>query len=266
MFRNALAVGVGISLLTATGAGAQPACVHEDTLASHVGHAMWCWDDTPHNRGLLVTALVEGAIALKYAKLATADPGDLEAMFLNLGYVINALNPEAQPEGEALGYGLILAAEGAAVHIGFALDAETMFASGGSSGDGSDGYGSNGSNGDDLDAAIDSMLDETGNRHTSDYLVAEAEIAKLSLANAAAWSAEAQAAAESARGRTDAAEAAADAEAVLAAVVAVMRGRDVDGDGTISPENGEGGLNQAHEAMMAIIADQELTAPSAPTE
>jgi hypothetical protein len=93
--------------------------------------------------------------------------------------------------------------------------------------------------------------------------MAQAELAKQSLANATAWSQEALAAAEAALAAPDAAQAAAGAQEVLAAVVAAMRGRDIDGDGVISPEAGEGGLDQAHEAMMAIVADRDLTQPPA---
>jgi len=258
----AIGVGIGIALTTATAALAQleHGCEHEDTLESHIGHVMWCWDDTPGHHGLLVTALAEGETALEYAALAAAGSADLATIRANLAQVVHALDPRSEPEGEGLGYGLSLAAEGAAVHISFALQAENSFGIEAADGDGYD-YGNG--DGDAIDSALDQAFDETAIHETSDFVRVQAELATLSLANASAWSAEALALAQAARGVDDPAAARSEAGEVLAALRAAMSGRDLDGDGVISAAAGEGGLSQAHEAMLAIIAEESLTNPYA---
>jgi hypothetical protein len=87
---------------------------------AHLGHVMTSWGDTPDNMGFLPTAMAEATITLKHANLAAKDPGNLDAMKLHAGHVLNTLDPSLQKKGPGLGYGVIAAAKATTAHINFA--------------------------------------------------------------------------------------------------------------------------------------------------
>lgn len=253
----ALALGVATALWSLP-AAAEDVCNHEDHFHSHVGHVMTCWDDTPENHGFLIVAQMEAATALEHTQLALAHADDLAAVQMHMRHVINALEPSIISEGPGLGYGLIHAAEGAGVHASFALQAESTFATGGTTGD-DNGYEA--TDGDAVDSALDQMFDETEVHHMSESVIVQAEAATQFINNALQAARDALTSAQSSLERTDLALAVEDAQAVLAALTIVNEGQDLNGDGVIETDAGEGGLTQAHAAMLAIIAEEGLEAP-----
>jgi len=83
---------------------------------THVGHVAQRFTDTPANRGLIVTAAAEAAVALEHASMAGDNPGSLENMQLHAGHVIHAIDPTVEINGPGLGYGVRKAATGTIQH------------------------------------------------------------------------------------------------------------------------------------------------------
>ena len=87
---------------------------------AHIGHVMTGWTDTPGNAGLLPTAEEEAQIALQHATFAAQKIGDLKWMQTHTKHVLHAVDPSVEPTGPGKGYGVANAATGAAKHIDFA--------------------------------------------------------------------------------------------------------------------------------------------------
>ena len=179
---------------------------------AHIGHVMTAWGDTPEGQGLLPTAIAEANIAVEHASLAARKPGDLDWMKAHTGHVMNALDPGVEAQGPGLGYGVKAATEGAIDHIGFAAD------SGGAS-----------------DAVkLHAVHVATAAQNTLERTAAIIELAR----------------------RVQAATAPALArpmvEEIEVLTLRLRAGNDADGDGTISWQAGEGGLDQslAHTGFM----------------
>jgi hypothetical protein len=98
--------------------------VERSMAQEHMGHVMTGWDDTPGEKGLLITAIAEAEIAAKYAGIAAKKPGDLSWMKTNIGHVLNAVDPSVEAKGAGLGYGVKRAARGAGRHTEFAAASE----------------------------------------------------------------------------------------------------------------------------------------------
>lgn len=90
----------------------------------HIGHVVNAFSDTPNGQGLLPTALAEARVATQHAGLAARNPSSLDGMKLHAGHVINALDPSVVATGPGLGYGVKKAAAGVATHIELAAKAE----------------------------------------------------------------------------------------------------------------------------------------------
>ncbi|MES2523805.1 MAG: hypothetical protein V4617_13955 [Gemmatimonadota bacterium] len=90
----------------------------------HIGHVVNAFGDTPGGMGLLPVAMAEARIAAQHATLASRAPMDLAAMQLHAGHVIHALDPTIVAMGPGRGYGLKRAAAGVAAHIELAAKAE----------------------------------------------------------------------------------------------------------------------------------------------
>ncbi|WP_020591068.1 hypothetical protein [Kiloniella laminariae] len=106
---------VGLSSLPLQAAEDQP----------HIEHLIKHWEDTPQQQGLLTVALGEAEIARTHASYAAADLQNLGGMQLHAGHVLHALDPGALPKGPGMGYGLIRAAEGVALHAQLATEIES---------------------------------------------------------------------------------------------------------------------------------------------
>jgi hypothetical protein len=182
----------------------------------HIGHVMTAWSDTPEGQGLLPTAIAEANIAVEHASLAARKPGDLDWMKAHSGHVVNALDPEAEAQGPGLGYGVKAATEGTIAHIGFAPD----------SGDASDAV------------KLHAVHVATSAQNTLERTTAIIELAR----------------------RVQAATAPALArpmvEEIEVLTLRLRAGNDANGDGTVSWEAGEGGLDQSL-AHMGYMMDAE---------
>ncbi len=100
-----------------------PADLPPGAVGTHIGHVINGFSGTPNGDGLLTVAISEAKVAIQHATLAGRQPGNLDAMKLHAGHVINALDPTIVPTGPGLGYGLKKAAAGAATHIELAAKA-----------------------------------------------------------------------------------------------------------------------------------------------
>jgi hypothetical protein len=83
----------------------------------HIGHVMTAFAAAPGGKGLLPTAMSEGAVVVQHAGLAARNTGNLDAMKLHAGHIIHAIEPGEGTSGPGSGYGLKKAAENVAAHI-----------------------------------------------------------------------------------------------------------------------------------------------------
>jgi hypothetical protein len=100
-----------------------PADLPSGAVGTHIGHVINAFNDTPNGDGLLTVAIAEAKVAITHAGLAGRQPGNLDAMKLHAGHVLNALDPTIVATGPGLGYGMKKAAAGAATHIELAAKA-----------------------------------------------------------------------------------------------------------------------------------------------
>jgi hypothetical protein len=172
---------------------------------THMGHVADGFSDTPEGKGLLPTAQAEAAIAVQHAGFAARDLEDLDAMKLHAGHVLHAVDPTAIDKGPGLGYGLQKAANGVVRHIELAASAD----------------------------------DASDNVKTHAVHVATAA------RNVAQWAGEMADLAKRIRAASSAAEAAPLVTHMKQLADQVVSGVDANGDGRITWEKGEGGLEQA---------------------
>ena len=188
----------------------------ESEAHAHMGHVMTAWTDTPEGQGLLPTAVAEADNAVQHAGFAAQKPNDLEWMQAHIGHVLHALDPSVQPKGLGLGYGVKKAANGTATHI--ELAAKSVDAS--------------------ENVKLHSVHVATCARNT----VARAERIVVLVQEVQA---------------TDSADEAAALVAEILVVSGQLRaGVDADGDGTISWQEGEGGLDEAVKHMVLMQAGE----------
>ncbi|MDA1082392.1 MAG: hypothetical protein O2973_12095 [Gemmatimonadetes bacterium] len=98
-------------------AAAPVVAVPAGAVGVHIGHVVNAFGDTPDRAGLLATALAEARVALQHARLATAQPTNLAYMQTHAGHVIHAVDPTVVTAGPGAGYGVKKAALGVATHI-----------------------------------------------------------------------------------------------------------------------------------------------------
>lgn len=90
---------------------------------AHVGHALTNWHDTPGQQGLMTVAAADLKVAERAASQACANPQP-HAATPYVRDVINALVPEAQPEGPASGYGAVRALMATIEHLEYAATSD----------------------------------------------------------------------------------------------------------------------------------------------
>jgi len=185
---------------------------------NHIGHVLDGFGQTPGGEGLLPTALAEAQIAIQHANLAAADLTNLASMQLHTTHVLHAVDPSRQEQGPGLGFGVRQAAEGVAQHIGLAASS---------------------------DGASDNVAMHSDHVAASARTVAEraGEIAELADRIAAAESA---------------AVAAPLVEELQTLAEQLVTGRDATGDGQISWQEGEGGLEHVEQHMGFLAAGEGL--------
>ncbi len=179
----------------------------------HLGHIVNSFMETPDKAGLLPMAMTEARIAIQHATLGLRAPGNLDMMKLHAGHVINALNPTIVTAGPGRGYGVIRAATGVATHAELAAKSE--------------GAGPN--------VLVQAPRVATAARST----VARAEqIIKL---------------AQQVQAATDANAAATLMGEMVSLCGQLVAGADLNSDGRISWDGGEGGLQQAQESVTLAL-------------
>jgi hypothetical protein len=212
----------------ATAANAAPAtaatpatvAVPAGPVGVHIGHVVNAFSDTPNGRGLLPTAMAEARVAIQHAGLAARNTASLDAMKLHAGHVINALDPTIVPTGPGLGYGVKKAATGVATHI--ELAAKTQGASPNV-----------------VTHAAHIAMSSRNTIQRADQIVALAKQIQAS---------------------TSATDAAALVSQMVSQCDQLVAGADANGDGRITWEAGEGGLQQVQQHVNLMLA-AETKAP-----
>jgi hypothetical protein len=188
--------------------------VPDGMVGTHIGHVVNSFADTPNKMGLLPVALAEARTAAQHAALAQRTPTNLDMMKLHAGHVINAIDPTIMPMGPGLGYGVKKATLGVKTHI--ELAAKTAGAS-------------------------QNVILHAGHVSMSASNTLERCDLALSLAQ-----------------RIQAATTADEAAKLLSQLVSVTAqltaGADLNNDGRITWELGEGGLQQAQDHMQLMLA------------
>ncbi len=204
-----------VQATAATRAAASPAvvAVPAGPAGAHIGHVINAFGDTPNGQGLLPTAIAEARVAAQHAGLAARDPSNLNAMKLHAGHVINALDPSVVATGPGLGYGVKRAASGIATHIELAAKAQ-------------------GASPNIVAHSVHIAASARNTVQRSDQIVALAK-------------------------QVQAATTAADAAALISQIVSLCEqlsaGADTNGDGRISWEAGEGGLQQVQQHVNLML-------------
>jgi hypothetical protein len=187
---------------------------------THIGHVVNAFGDTPDGMGLLPAAVAEARIAANHATLGARNPASLDGMKLHAGHVINALDPTIVATGPGRGYGVKRAALGIANHIELAAKAPGA----------------------------------------SPNVVAHSAHIAMSARNTVTRADAIIALAKQVQAATTAPEAAALMSQIVSQCDQLMAGADVNGDGKISWEQGEGGLQQVQEHINLMLAAE----PKAP--
>ena len=183
-------------------------------MGAHIGHVLVSFGDTPDKVGLLTIAKQEAEIATQHAGFAARTPTNLESMQRHAGHVLHALDPSLESMGPGKGYGLKKGATGVAAHIEMAAKVETAPA---------------------------------GVRTHAEH-VATAARSTLSRAD------EIIALAQKIRAAKTAEEAAGLVAQMASLCAQLAAGVDLNADGRIMWNNGEGGLQQAEEHMKLLLA------------
>jgi hypothetical protein len=173
----------------------------------HLGHVADRFGDTPANRGLLAAAVAEAGVMTQHAGLAGQQPDNLEYMKTHTVHVLNAVDPTVEANGPGLGYGVKKAAQTALQHMEMAAAAE---------------------------GASTAM-----GIHANHIITSSRNVIR--------WVDELVALGKQVQASTDPAEAAKLLEQVNALAQKIANGHDVNGDGTIGWQDGEGGLRQAEQ-------------------
>ena len=180
----------------------------------HIGHVVNSFNETPTLQGLLPAAMAEARIAITHAGLAGRQLTNLDYMKLHAGHVIHALDPKVITMGPGLGYGVTRGAAGVATHIDLAAAAE---------------------------GASPAVVMHSKHIAAAARSVVERAGAALAIA-------------QKIQAATTAAEAAALVSQLTSAVEQLIAGVDLNGDGRISWDQGEGGLQQADEHVKLMLA------------
>jgi hypothetical protein len=172
------------------------------------------FNDAPNGMGLLATAMGEARVAAQHAALATRQPDNLNYMKTHAGHVINALDPTIVAAGPGLGYGLRKAALGVATHIELAAAAQGA----------------------------------------SSQVVTHSKHVAIAARNTSARVDQLLALAQKVQAATTAEEAAGLVSQIASLADQLIPGSDANGDGRITYEEREGGLQHAEDHMRFMLA------------
>ncbi len=175
----------------------------------HVGHVMNSFNGTPGTQGLFATALAEAQVVVQHAALAAKASNNLDGMKTHAAHIIHAIEPTDDSKGPGAGYGLKKAAAAVATHIELAAKA---------------------------DGAAASITTHTP------HIAASAK-------NTVTRAEQILALAKQVQSAGSASEAAALVTKLNTIASQLMPGFDANGDGKISWEDGEGGLDQVDQHL-----------------
>ena len=184
----------------------------------HIGHIVNSFGDTPDKKGLFAVAEQEARTAAQHATLGARQPGNLDALKLHAGHVINALDPSIVAMGPGLGYGLKKAASGIMTHI-------------------------------DL-AAKDSAASANVKVHAT-HITASAKTTLDRVEKAISL-------AQRIQSSTSAPDAAALMTQLVSLTAQLQPGFDANSDGRIGWQEGEGGLQQIDEHLKLMLSAEKL--------
>lgn len=179
----------------------------------HVGHVVNSFTDTPNRMGLLPVAMAEAQTAVQHAQLAARQPGNLDYMKTHAGHVIHAIDPNVIAAGPGLGYGLKKAATGIATHLDLAAAAA---------------------------GATATQIMHAGHASTSAH---NTEVRAQQLLELA----------QKIQASNTAAEAASLVGQMVSLAGQLIPGADINGDGRVTWEKGEGGLQQVDEHIKLML-------------
>ena len=179
----------------------------------HLAHVAATFQGTPSQQGLLATALAEARIAAQHAALAAKTPDNLDAMKMHAGHVVNAVDPAVERTGPGLGFGVRRAAAGVVEHIQLAAKVPNVPVN-------------------ILTLASHVLASSNNTLRRSDEIVAVAQRI---------------------RAAATAAEASAEVARLNALAQQLTSGLDVNRDGTIGWQTGEGGLEQAQAQTQLML-------------
>lgn len=199
-----------------TAAAAPAVKVPAGPVGVHIGHVVNAFPDAPNGQGLLPTAMAEARVAVQHAGLAARNPANLDAMKLHAGHVINAVDPTIVDKGPGLGYGVKRAAQGIATHIELAAKAPGA----------------------------------------SKNVVMHAEHVAAAARNSVQRADQIVALAKQIQAATSAADAAALVSQLVSLTNELVAGKDLNADGKVGLEPGEGGLQQCEEHVKLLLAGE----------
>jgi len=217
IFDSVLAKLTGVPTPGQVVAAAPAIAVPAGAVGVHIGHVINGFNDTPGGQGLLPVALAEARVAIQHAGLAQRSPTSLDAMKLHAGHVINAMDPTLMPTGPGLGYGLRKAATGVATHIDLA--AKTAGAS-------------------------QNVITHANHVATA----AKSTLARVDQVVALAQKIQAATTAEEAAGLVN---------QLVSLTQQLVAGFDANGDGRVTWEAPEGGLQQAQDHVNLLLAGEK---------
>jgi hypothetical protein len=189
------------------------AALQDGPVKTHLGHVVSGFGDTPGGQGLLPVAMAEARVAAQHAGLASRSPANLAAMKTHMGHILHAIDPAEAPAGPGQGYGVKKAANAVAQHIELAMRAQ-----GASAG-----------------VTQHAPHVATSARNTikrADEIIALAKQVQMA---------------------TDAAAAAMLVSQIASLAEQLVPGADTNGDGRITWQEGEGGLQHAEEHVNNIL-------------
>ena len=191
--------------------------VPDGMVGTHIGHVVNSFNDTPNKQGLLPVALAEARTAAQHAQLATRQLTNLDMMKLHAGHVINAIDPTLMPMGPGLGYGVKKASNGIVTHIELAAKVAGA----------------------------------------SQNVILHANHIATSARNTVERCDQAIAIAQKIQAATSATDAAALVGQLVSITAQLTAGMDANGDGRVTWEKGEGGLQQAQDHVNLMLAAEK---------
>jgi hypothetical protein len=189
-------------------------------VGTHIGHVVNGFGDTPGGVGLLPVAMAEARTAAQHATLAATNPNNLAGMKTHMGHVINALDPTIVATGPGQGYGAKKAALGVVTHIELAAKAP---------------------------GASQNVITHANHIATSARNAVQRADSIIVLAKLV-------------QAATSAPEALAIVNQVISLSQQLIAGADANGDGRVTWEANEGGLQQA-EQHVTLMLNAEAKAP-----